>query len=208
MFHGTTPSAVTHYAAPFDSKTNQTKFAFYAQDQWTLNRADAEPGGALRLPERQRSRRWMSRRERGCRPATSTRSTTSRTGRIGRRGWALNYNLFGNGKTAIKGYVGRYVLFESATGITGAERPGQPYCQQRDTVVGGQWGLHRRRRARLGPLLNSNFGKLVAATTYSPDLLTGNRPYSGRGRCRCRRSLAEASGSAWAISARGTGTSA
>ena len=43
--------------------------------------------------------------------------------------------------------------------------------------------------SELGPLSNANFGTLVTTTTYSPDLLTGNRPYSWQGSLQVQQEL-------------------
>ncbi|PYR45453.1 MAG: hypothetical protein DMF89_24950, partial [Acidobacteria bacterium] len=98
------------------------------------------------------------------------------------------YNLFGNGKTAIKGFFGRYVIFEPATGITAFNAPAGRIVQ----TATRQWsdnGDYIPQESELGPLSNSNFGKVFSTTTYSPDVLTGNRPYSWQGSLQFQQDL-------------------
>ena len=87
------------------------------------------------------------------------------------------YDLFGNGKTAIKGAVGRYVAFQNNAGIISANAPASrlSLTDQRSWADNGDYIVQE---SELGPSTNANFGTLVTTTTYSPDLLTGNRPYS------------------------------
>ena len=92
---------------------------FYAQDQWTPNRLTLQGGvrydsPGLELSRLARRRPRLSVRaggdrlsERGRRPGTS--GTTSR------RAWASAYDLFGNGKTAIKFNLGKYMEAITAT---------------------------------------------------------------------------------------------
>ena len=57
-----------------------------------------------------------------CRRASSRRSRTSRAGRTSRRASARSYDLFGNGKTAIKGNLGAYVQSQG-TGFAATYNP-------------------------------------------------------------------------------------
>ena len=60
----------------------------FAQDQWTIQQSDAQPGRAVRPPQRVQSRHRPARPASSRRRSTSPRSTTCRTGRTSRRGWA------------------------------------------------------------------------------------------------------------------------
>jgi hypothetical protein len=192
VFQGTTPSAVTLWAAPFDSKTNQTTFGFYAQDQWTLNRLTLNLGvrydylnGSVPAFD-VAAGTWVPARHFD--QVDSIPIWKDWTPRLG-----ANYNLFGNGKTAIKGYIGRFVLFESATGVTGANAPANRIVLSTTRAWADNGDLIPQ-ESELGPLLNSNFGKLVAATTYSPDLLTGNRQYQWQGSLQVSQELGKGLG--------------
>jgi hypothetical protein len=187
--NATTPSAVTLWAAPFDSLTDQTTFGFYAQDQWTLKRLTVNLGvrydylngsvPAFDVP----AGTWVPARHFDAVDSIPTWKNWSP--RLG-----AAYNLFGSGKTAVKGYIGRFVLFESATGITGANAPANRIVNS-TTRSWADNGDYIPQDSELGPLLNSNFGKLVAATTYSPDLLTGNRPYQWQSSLQVQQELSQ-----------------
>ena len=84
--------------------------ALYASDQWTVKRLTLELRRALRPLQcvhagRHRPGRSVHRRARST-PA----SKTCRNSRTSRRAVSAAYDLFGNGKTAIKGSWGRYLL--------------------------------------------------------------------------------------------------
>ena len=89
------------------------------------------------------------------------------------------YDLFGNGKTAVKGYVSRYVGGQ-AVGIAALLHPSQaivqaadrtwtddgdfvPECDLKDPALNGECSA----------LSNANFGKPVVNSGVSPDLLRG-----------------------------------
>ena len=145
VFQGTTPSAVTLYAAPAKTATRQQTVGFFAQDQWTVKRLTLNLGlrfdylngsaPAFDVP----AGTWVP--ERHFDEVDDIPTWKDWSPRLG-----AVYNLFGNGKTAIKGYVGRYVMFETNTGITRPECSGQPDGHDRDAVmVGCQRGLHSAR---------------------------------------------------------------
>jgi Carboxypeptidase regulatory-like domain len=99
------------------------------------------------------------------------------------------YDLFGNGRTAVKVSVGRYV---TPTNSTEAYAGGQNPINRVATMTNRSWTDSNRNfvpdcdllnpalNAECGPWSNQNFGKEVFTTTYDPDLLTGwnKREYS------------------------------
>src|SRR4051812_17677530 len=101
------------------------------------------------------------------------------------------YDLRGNGKTAVKASLGRYVNFESAAGIVLANNP----VNQMVTSATRTWndnGDFVPQENELGPLSNVNFGKVVANTTYADDVIHGwgSRGYSWQGLVSVQRGLA------------------
>ena len=99
------------------------------------------------------------------------------------------YDLFGNGRTAVKVSFGRYV---TPTNSTEAYAGGQNPINRVATMTNRSWTDNNRNfvpdcnllnpalNGECGPWSNQNFGKEVFTTTYDPDLLTGwnKREYS------------------------------
>ena len=99
------------------------------------------------------------------------------------------YDLFGNGRTAVKVSLGRYV---TPTNSTEAYAGGQNPISRVATMTNRSWTDNNRNfvpdcdllnpalNGECGPWSNQNFGKEVFTTTYDPDLLTGwnKREYS------------------------------
>ena len=99
------------------------------------------------------------------------------------------YDLFGNGRTAVKVSLGRYV---TPTNSTEAYAGGQNPINRVATMTNRSWTDSNRNfvpdcdllnpalNGECGPWSNQNFGKEVFTTTYDPDLLTGwnKREYS------------------------------
>jgi len=99
------------------------------------------------------------------------------------------YDLFGNGRTAVKVSLGRYV---TPTNSTEAYAGGQNPINRVQTTTNRSWTDSNRNfvpdcdllnpalNAECGPWSNQNFGKEVFTTTYDPDLLAGwnKREYS------------------------------
>ncbi len=99
------------------------------------------------------------------------------------------YDLFGNGRTAVKVFIGRYV---TPTNSGEAYAGGQNPVNRVVTMTNRAWTdgnrnfvpdcdlLNPALNGECGPWSNQNFGKEVFTTTYDPDLLTGwnKREYS------------------------------
>ena len=172
------PVSVTYYSNPNHAWSRAITYAFYAQDQWTLraltlnlgarldslhgwNPAQSKPAGvwvpALDFAKVDNVPSW--------------KDVSPRFGAA--------YDLFGNGKTVVKGSLGRYVQGEllsiaSATNaanaiVTSATRTWDD--ANRDYVPDA---------SELGPLSNTAFGSVVINTRYADDVLQGwgVRPYN------------------------------
>jgi hypothetical protein len=163
--------------------------SLYAQDQWTRGRLTLQ--GGLRFehlgaefPDQQIGpNRFI--------PTAITFS--ARDSGVGvkdimpRMGAA--YDLFGNGRTALKMSLGRYV---TPTNSLEAYAGGQNPINRVVTQINRGWTdsnrdfvpdcdlLNPALNGECGPWSNQSFGKEVFATTYDPDLLTGwnKREYS------------------------------
>lgn len=181
-----TPVQITEYAGPLNFTSRSWVDALYAQDQWTIKRLTLNLG--LRYD-------W----ERGYAPAQTEAATTFTPQhdfpavskipdwndiepRVG-----AAYDVFGNGKTAVKGAFGRYVLGDYTTTtvantpadaiVTSATRTWNdkngnyvPDCDLTSTAANGECGA----------LSNNGFGGVSTNTVYDPAILSGwqVRPYN------------------------------
>ena len=188
VFNGLTPTALTYWAAPALTAFNQTKLGFYAQDQWTMNRLTLNLGVRFdylngSVPAiNEAAGPWVPARQFAA--ASGIPDWKNWTPRLG-----AVYDLFGNGKTAIKGYMGRYVLFEPFGGVTGANGPASRIVQTATRTWSDANHDYIPQASELGPLSPSTFGTVVNTTTYSPDVLTGNRPYTWQGSLQVQQQL-------------------
>src|SRR6185503_1003333 len=82
------------------------------------------------------------------------------------------WDLFGNGKTAVKVQMGRYVEGMSTT-IADAVNPASASVTSATRSWADANGDFVPQESELGPLSNNRFGQSVIRTRYDPDLLTG-----------------------------------
>ena len=177
-FNNGVPSAVT-LVIPRDSVSGYyPDLQMFVQDRWTVKRATLNAGvrydyfvgyvGDSTLP----ASRWN--------PAQSFKGFEVQhwkdiSPRVG-----IAYDLFGNGKTAIKASVARYVQPE-ATGTAGSADP-QGTIGRTDTRtwqdLNGDYTIYNPDGSvqfnELGPTSNANFGKVIpSTTTIDPATLNG-----------------------------------
>jgi hypothetical protein len=186
-FNNGNPTGLTEFASPLHTKwVIAPQFGIYAQDQWTIKRmtlsygvrydyqdsyvpANSLPGGVF-VPARTFSAVK-------CVPCWND---------IDPR-FGVSYDLRGNGKTALKASIGRFVLSQT-TALASAIDPANstvssttrqwtdsnknfvPDCDLTNTKANGECGADA----------NSTFGQNIVSTTYDPQVLTGwqNRPYN------------------------------
>jgi hypothetical protein len=193
-FNNGVPNQITIQAGHWTRKVRTEYAAFFVQEQWTRNRLTLQ--GALRY-----DRAWSSFPEQVIGPdvwiptAIVVPADSGVTGyndispRVG-----VAYDLFGNGRTSIKGNLGRYLHPASNSGRFVASNPSERMV----TIVNRSWtdanNNYRADCDLLNPAVqdnrpsggdfcgiwsNPNFGRAVPTTTLDPSILSGwgSRPY-------------------------------
>jgi hypothetical protein len=174
------PNQITEYANPRWVEKVNASMGLYAQDQWTIRQLTLNLG--LRYDYFKSSIPEQSL------PATRFLPARSYAAIDQVIGWSdlnprlgASYDLFGNGKTAIKGNVGRYVAGETAA----TTRNNNP-VQQSITSTTRVWNDVNRdfvpncdltnplNNGECAQLADLSFGQPnVLATVYDPDVLLG-----------------------------------
>jgi hypothetical protein len=177
-FAGRVPESVTYYAAPLNAKMRTRQIGLFVQEQWTLNRLTLY--GGLRYDY---DHGWNPAQDVpagpyvGARHYDEVRNVPNWKDVNPRVGFA--YDLFGNGRTAVKANLGRFVAFEANGGIVFASNPANRIVTTA-TRVWTDNGDYVPQENELGPLSNPNFGRPVTSTVYSDEVLSGwgNRGYN------------------------------
>ena len=179
LFRNGAPLLITQWASPFENNTIIRRESLFAQDQWTIRKLTLNLG--VRFDH---FNAYTDARTVPAGPFTAARSVPESrdlpnfkdiTPRIG-----VAYDLFGNGKTAIKGSWGRYLmglgggdasnLSPSNSIIQNTTRPWTdtngdfvPNCDLRNLQVNGECGT----------VANLAFGQPISATAWAPQARTG-----------------------------------
>jgi hypothetical protein len=191
--NGGIPNQLTMYIAPYQRDSRAHFFGVYAQEQWTLGRLTLQ--GALRFD---RARSWFPEQQEGPSRFLPERIHFDETKGVDayndispRMGVA--YDLFGNGRTAIKGNVGRYlegagIQLNFANPNPTIRLPGtgfprtvtRTWTDQNNNfvpdcnlLVPTQQDLRTTGGDFCGALSNLRFGQNVFTNTYDEDLLHG-----------------------------------
>jgi hypothetical protein len=186
-FNGTTPTFVNYYAGPIGDNGRMRTWGVFAQDQWTIERLTLNLGArwdhlggwvpAIDLP----AGPWVP-----ARSFPEVKDVPNWDDISPRLGAA--YDVFGNGRTAVKGFIGRYVIFEPMAGVISQNSP----VNLTVTSASRTWsdnGDYLPQENELGPLSNPNFGRTVQNTRFDPAVLTGNRPYNWQGSLQLQQQL-------------------
>jgi hypothetical protein len=180
------PNLVTYFTTPYASPLTLNPLALFVQDQWTLARWTINAG--LRYDQFRTSydaihvepTRWLPvARDYPGAEVLNWRDLSPRLG--------FSWDLFGNGKTALKATVNRYVLQEGKL-QTSAVHPVVAATNSisrtwrdanGDFVVQGD-PLNPALNGELGPSPNANFGKPITTLRFDPEWAGGYgvRPFN------------------------------
>ena len=175
QFRGGLPNRITYFAQPTESRSWNTVIGLFVQDQWTLQRVTLNLGlrfdsntagypaqtrpasyyvGAIEIPAQS--------------GVPSYKDFTPRVGAA--------WDLFGNGRTALKGYVGKFVV--GGLGAAGTlATPGGAYVTNATRTWNDRGGLgidgdFVPQESELGPF-SAPLGSTRAVAALSDDLISG-----------------------------------
>lgn len=191
------PTTVVQYASPFFTSVRIQSRGLYAQDQWTVDRLTLNLGVRFDhfksrvLAETLPAGDFVP--ERSFEALDNVPNYKDISPRLG-----AAYDLFGNGKTAIKGYFGRYVSSMGA----GFGQLNSPAVRAVHNVTRG-WTdangnyvpdcvlVNLNLNGECGAVSNRLFGTAIAGTRYSDHLLRGwfKRPYTWQGSVSLQQEL-------------------
>ena len=188
-FNNGVPNQITLQGTPYTALSRlNADLGLYVQDKWTVNRL------TLSLAARYDYYKSSFPEEPvGPGPLAPSRQFVV-PAQDGVRGWhdltpkmGMSYDPFGDGKTAVKVTLSKYVQGQAL----GGDLPDRPFGYPLNpvyrlvTTVSRSWADANRNFApdcdlalpaangECGAMSNSNFGKLGADTTYDPDVLSG-----------------------------------
>jgi hypothetical protein len=194
------PFQLRQWRSPLDRRNRVYVAGIFAQDQWTLSRLTLNLG--LRYDQLDG---WVPPESVPAIPVFNLPALSFGEVR-GVPNWktltprfGAAYDLFGNGKTAIKGSLGKYNETES-NGIASNNNPLNRIASQTLRSWADANGnrfpdcdlANSGANGECGNWLTPTFGTAAAATTFDPDMLDGwnRRPYSWQGSLSLQQQLA------------------
>jgi hypothetical protein len=183
------PNQITLQAVPYRlTVTFTSDGGIFAQDKWTIHRLTLGVGVrydfiSIAYPEQHLGAGPLVPARDLTLPEADGISWKDLTPKLG-----VSYDLFGNGRTALKASANKYVAGQGLSGAFGdglnpgsrlvqtttrawtdSDRDFVPDCDLRDPAANGECAA----------MANRNFGTAVPGSTYDPDTLTGwgKRPY-------------------------------
>ena len=188
-FNNGIPNQITEYAKPVTYKTNQPgDLSFYLEDKWTTKRLTANLGVRyeglnIDFPAECVGPTPNTPNRNVCFPYTPWTNWKDVMPRLG-----VAYDLFGNGKTALKFSANKYMVQQTVSGVFGAS--GNPVNLLATTVT-RSWNdgngnffpdcnlLSPLANGECGAMSDQNFGNSTKTTAYDPKLVSGwgVRPY-------------------------------
>jgi hypothetical protein len=185
------PFQITQWLSPNDRRNRTFVFGTFVQDQWTMQRVTLNLGARY-----DRHAGWVPPEtlvgvpEFGIPSQSFNEVKNVPLWQTIRPRLGAAYDLFGNGRTAIKGSLGQYNETES-NGIASNNNP----LNAMGTSTNRSWNDANGNRlpecnlaspaanGECGPWQDPTFGQGRPGTTYDPDLLVGwnDRPYSWQG---------------------------
>ena len=180
-FNNGLPNQLTEYATPWKYRVEMNRdLGLFVQDRWTVSRLTVS--GGLRYdtlksgwPEQPVGPGALVPNRNLTIPAADNLDWQDITYRSG-----LSYDVFGNGKTALKISLNKYVAAQTLSGLGQQPDPvntlvnsaNRSWHDNGDFVPNCDL-LNPAENGECGPLSNVNFGTAVPGQTYDPDLLTG-----------------------------------
>jgi hypothetical protein len=196
-FRNGAPLSITQYAMPNVADHEIFDTGWYTQDQWTIRHLTLNGGlrfdafrGWVRATDLPAARFLPARHFDAVSDVPNWKDVSPRFGGA--------YDVFGNGKTAVKASLGRYVL-GMGVGLTELNDPQlalvltatRTWTDSNGNFVPDCVLTNFAANGECGALNNKNFGQVVPSTTYADDVLHGFgvRPYNWQGAVNLQQEL-------------------